>query len=379
MRRPEVGIIALAMLASACAFPTDSPNWDMTWNVPLPDNGQSIDVTSVLPSGISLVTTGSPPTPTAFNAQVSSVPSIVRTLGVQCPLCPSATAPKPKFTGTSPSTSITLSASTSLVSATVASGSQVVVTLTNGFSFDPINPAGGPPGDITLTISNLAVGGSLTTLGSLVISGPTQTLPPGQAKQFTIQLNANTTINMAQPITIDMTFNSPAGTTPVFMNPNQTFTAAAAPTINISQATVTIGAQTIPASTDTLDFDVPDEVINRISNDSQNRGILFLTVTNPFTIAATPTITFKTLASEPNQITPITKNITIPAATNATTASVTTLQVPLTGAELRSMAGKTLQVVFGGTTAAGTLTVTPAQKISFSQRVQLTMNIKEQK
>ena len=66
MRRPEVGILALAMLAAAC-IPTEAPNWDMGWNLPIPDKGKlSIGVASFLPNGVTAV--GSPPT--AFGAAV---------------------------------------------------------------------------------------------------------------------------------------------------------------------------------------------------------------------------------------------------------------------------------------------------------------------
>src|SRR3954469_11461452 len=166
MRRPEVGIIALAMLASACAFPTDSPNWDMTWNVPLPDNGQSIGVKAVLPAGTDTITP-TPGAPLAIRPQVSAIPSISRTLGVQCPTCPSATAPKPAFTAPIASTTVTLAAGASLSSATLTTGSKMDIVLTNGFQFDPINPPGAPgtPGTMTLTVSNGA-----TTLGTATLT-----------------------------------------------------------------------------------------------------------------------------------------------------------------------------------------------------------------
>ena len=71
MRRPEVGIIALALLASACAIPTESPNWDMTWNLPVPDKGNlNVGVSSFLPSGVTTV--GNPAT--AFRAASLRLP-----------------------------------------------------------------------------------------------------------------------------------------------------------------------------------------------------------------------------------------------------------------------------------------------------------------
>src|SRR5207253_1188283 len=118
MRRPVIGIYALAMLASACAFPTESPDWDMTWNLPVPDNNaMSIGVKSFLPTGVDTVTpTGS--TTLALRPQIASVPTISRTLGAQCSTCPTATAPKPAFTAPVSSTTVSLTAGTTLQSAT---------------------------------------------------------------------------------------------------------------------------------------------------------------------------------------------------------------------------------------------------------------------
>jgi hypothetical protein len=375
MRRPLTGIIALAMLASACAFPTESPNWDMTWNLPVPDdNGMSIGVKTFLPNGVDTITpTGT--TTLAFRANVSSAPPINRTLGVQCPTCPNATAPKPAFTAPPATTVINLTAGTSLTSATLSSGSQVAVTLTNGFTFDPINPPGGSPGTITLTVSN----GS-TTLGTLTLQGPAQTIPAGQSKLFTIALAG--TFNTSQPLNISMTMDSPAGAagSPVAMNANQLFSATAAPTINISTANVSLAAQTFPSSKATpIDLsNIDSSIVNRIIDDTQNRGAMYLTMTNPLTVGADATITFRSPAGSPSPIAPITKIVAVPAATNATTPAVSTVAINLTGQELRRMFGRNIEAVFGGTTKAGTTAVTPAQKISVTSRIQVNFTIREQ-
>lgn len=377
MRRPLTGIIALAMLASACAYPTEFPNWDMTWNLPVPDdNGMSIGVKTFLPSGVDTVTPAGTST-LAFRASVSSVPPINRTLGVQCPTCPTATAPKPAFTAPPATTTINLTAGTSLNSATLFTGSQVAVTLTNGFTFDPINPPGGSPGTITLTVSN----GS-TTLGTLTLQGPTQTIPAGQSKAFTIALAG--TLNTAQPLNISMTMDSPAGAagSPVAMSPGQTFTVAAVPTINISSATVTIPAQTFPANTPTpINLaNIDSSIVNRIVNDTQNRGAMYLTLTNPLTLGADATITFRSPAGTPagEAIAPITKTVSVPAAANATTPSVSTVAINLTGQELRRMFGREIEAVFGGTTKAGSTAVTPTQEISVTSRIEVNFTIREQ-
>jgi hypothetical protein len=382
MRRPEVGIIALAMLASACAFPTESPNWDMTWNLPVPDdNAMNIGVSTFLPSGVTLVSSGG--TPTAFNASVSAVPPISRTLGVQCPTCPSATAPKPAFTAPAATTNISLAAGSSLTSATLFTGSQIVITLNNGFGFDPLNPPGGSPGTITLAVTNgtatlgtLTLGGTATTVPGAVAT----TIPANQSKNFTVTLSG--AINTAQSIGVTMTMDSPAGGTAasnfVTMNPNQVFTASAVPTVNISSANVTIAAQTLTSSATPVDLsDIDSSVVNRITDDAQTRGAMFLTLTNPFTVGANATLTFRAPSGEP-AFTQITKNVTITAATNATTPSTSKVSINLTGRELRSIFGRKVEMVFGGSTAAGSITVTPAQKITGSSRIQVNFSIREQ-
>jgi hypothetical protein len=386
MRRPEVGIIALAMLASACAFPTEAPNWAMTWNLPVPDdNAMNIGVSTFLPSGVTLVSSGTPATPTAFNAAVSTNPTISRTLGVQCPSCPNASAPKPAFVAPVASTPVTLSAGTSLQMAALTTGSQILVTVNNGFTFDPLNPPGGvnsATSSITIAVTNgSATLGTLTLggLGTTITGAVATTIPAGQSKQFTIPLAG--TINTAQTINITMTMDSPAGAagSPVVMNPNQVFTATGVPTLNISTATVAIGAQALSSTATPIDLSqIDSSIVRRISNDTQNRGAMILTMTNPFTLGSNATITFQSPASASPKMTPITKNIVIPPATNATTPSVSTLTIDLTGQELRSLFGRDVDVVFGGTTSAGTISVTPTQKMTATSRIQVNFNIKEQ-
>ena len=382
MRRSLKGTLALAVLAAACAFPTEAPNWDMTWNLPLPqeDGPQKIGVQKILPSGVTLIAPIPPATtPSAFSAQVNSVPPINRTLGVQCPTCPSATAPKPAFTAPPATTTINLTAGTALNTATLFTGSQIVLTLANGFTFDPINPPGGSPGTLTLTVSN----GS-TTLGTLTLLGGAQTVPAGQSKQFTIALAGS--INTAQPLLLTMTMDSPAGAAgqPVTMNPNQLFSVSATPTVNISTATVTIGAQSIDSPGQYIDLSSIDTTVaNRVPDSATTQGTLFLTVTTPFTVSANATMTFTgTRATQDGDgpivlvpITPVVKNITLPAKT--ATQSTFTIPIALTGQELRRMLGSELVATFTGTTNAGSTIVTPASEITITSRMQIHLYVRE--
>jgi hypothetical protein len=372
MRRPEAGIFALALLASACAVPTESPNWDMAWNVPVPDKGKlSVGVSSFLPSGVTAI--GTPPT--AFRAAVGALPAISRPLGTDCTSCVNgANQPKPAFTSAPPQSSSNLTAGASLTSATLATGSQVVFTINNGYNFDPIRPQAGSATTNTGTLT-LTVNSGAATLGILTVLGTQSPIPAGAVSSFTLPLSG--TINGAQPISVTMTMTSPAGSN-VTINTSQVFSVSSVPTINISTANVSIAAQPIAAAPDTVDMSKIDStIIKRVRDTTGTEGTLFLTITNPFTVGGAMTVNFSSPAGTP-AIVPITKNVTLTAAANGTTPNVSTVAVDLSGKELRSILGHNLLIGFAGNTGAGSLTATPSQKISVTARLQLNFSIKEQ-
>lgn len=383
MRRSLKGTLALAALVAACAIPTEAPNWDVTWNLPLPqeDGPQKIGVQKMLPSGVTLVAPTPPSTtPTAFNANpTTAIPSISRTLGANCPACPTATAPKPAFTA--PIATTTISLPTGLASATLAAGSQVVVTIQNNFTFDPIRPPGGANGTVSLAINN-----GTTTLGQVTLDGATSAIPANATTTITIPLTG--TINTSQTITITQSMVSPAGAagSPVTMNPSQTFVASAAATINVASATVNLGVQAIDSPGEPMDLSSIDvAVANRIADSATTQGSLFLTITTPYTISANATITFTgTREVEGGSsgttlvpIVPVVKTLVLPAAT--ATQNTFTVPVNLTGQELRRMIGSSLVATFTGNTVAGTTVVTPASEISITGRMQIRLYTQELK
>jgi hypothetical protein len=370
MRRPEAGILALAILA-ACAIPTDSPNWDMTWNLPVPDKASlSVGVGSFLPNGVTTI--GTPPT--MFAAAVSATPPINRTLGANCPSCPSGTAPKPAFTAPLATTTISLTAGTSLQSGTLTTGSQLVIAVTNNFAFDPIKPPGGAAGTITFTLDN----GGITVGNPLVISGTSSAIPAGQTTSFTMPLTGP--ISTASPLTVKMTMDSPAGAAaqPVAMSPTQTFNAVITPTLRLSTVAVNIAAQPISSALDSIDMGGIQSVRNRIADTTTVEGFMYLTVNNPFTVGGAMTVTFAAQQGQ-SSFTPITKNVPLAAAANGTTPSVAIDTIALTGHELRQIVGGKITTSFGGTTGSGSLTATPTQEVTMTSRMQLTLSIKENK
>jgi hypothetical protein len=369
MRRPEAGIFALALFA-ACAIPTDSPNWDMTWDLPVPDKGSlNVGVGSFLPNGVTTV--GTPAT--QFAAAVSATPPINRTLGANCPSCPSGTAPKPSFTAPLATTTIALTAGTALQSGTLTTGSQLVIAITNNFTFDPIKPPGGTPGTITFTLDN----GGFTIGNPLLISGTSAAIPAGQTTSFTMPLTGP--ISTASPLTVKMTMDSPAGAVgqPVAMSPTQTFNAVITPTLRLSNVAVTIAAQPISSTPTPIDMAGIQSVRNRIADTTSIEGQMYLTVNNPFTVGGAMTVTFAADQGQP-PFTPITKSVPL-AAAKGTTPSVAVDTVPLTGQELRQIVGSKITTTFGGTTGSGSLTATPTQKVTMTSRMQLTLSIKENK
>jgi hypothetical protein len=174
-----------------------------------------------------------------------------------------------------------------------------------------------------------------------------------------------------------MTMDSPAGSAaqPVTMSPGQLFTASVAPTLNISAATVNIAAQAINAAPAPIDLSgIDSSIVLHVPDSTTNQGAMFLTLSNPFTVGGAMTITFAKLPADNGAaFTPITKNAVLTAATNATTPSVKTVAINFSGKELRILLGRQLQVTFGGTIAAGSLTVTPLQRVSATSRLQLTL------
>ena len=296
MRRPEVGIFALAMLASACAIPTESPNWDMTWNLPVPDKGKlSIGVASFLPNGVTAV--GNPPT--AFTAAITAPAPISRTLGCRLPeLCAtqrderrrSRPSPAP------PATTSNFTAGANLTSGTLTTGSQIVFTINNGYNFDPIRPQAGSAttntGTLTLTVNNGAA-----TLGVLTILGTANSIPANAISTFTLPLSG--TINGSQPLSVTMTMTSPAGS-PVTINTAQVFSISSVPTISISSATVSILAQPIVSRPDTVDMsNIDSTIVKRVKDTTGTEGTMFLTITNPFTVGGATVINFSSPPGTP--------------------------------------------------------------------------------
>jgi hypothetical protein len=345
MRLPSrAGLLLPALAAlSGCKIVTDgAPIWDMTWNVP--SKSTSISVNTLLPTGVSAANN-------AFQANVTLIAPIVRTLGADCTQCAAAngqTIPKPAFT-VSTSSSATLPSGVS--SATLVTDT-IIVAVNNGYNFDPIN-AGGTAGSIKLT----ATSGS-TTLGTQTFSGPASTIAAGQTTTFKLPISG---VVGSSGIQVTALVDSPLGSA-VTIDASRQITitpsvkGSSSGSLLISGASVTLTNRSVTASATALDLsDIDKSVRKRVTG-----GKLFLAITNPFSVSGTLTV----------NVNGVSKNVTLAAGGANTPAS--NVVVDFTGAEMQTILGTSGSIAITGT-LSGTTPVTPNQTVAVSTRLQLTL------
>jgi hypothetical protein len=339
----RAGLLLPVLALTACQFITDgAPIWDMTWNVPA--KSTSISVNSLLPAGVQSAGGG-------FQATVAAPAPITRTLGTDCATCAAAngqTTPKPAFTVT---TSQSASLPSSISSATLVTDT-VVISINNGYNFDPIN-AGGTPGSIKLT----ATSGS-TTLGTQTFSGPASTIAAGQTTTFKLPISGVVGSSGIQVVAV---IDSPLGS-PITIDASRQMTispsvkGSTANSVLISTASVTLTNQSVSAAPTQLDLsNVDSSVVKRVT-----AGKLFLTVTNPFSVAGNLSISVNGVAK------------TLQLAAGSATAPVQNLSVDFTQAEIRQILGKSGNITIGGT-VSGTTPITAGQTVAVATRLQLTL------
>jgi hypothetical protein len=328
----------------------------MTWN--FPTSSATIPVNSFLPNGISLTPSGA-----AFQATVNPV-TITRTLAQDCPQCASGiAAPKPAFTATTTGGPANLP--TNVTAATLVADT-VFVTMVNRYQFDPINPGGGTAGSMTFTVSSGSV-----VLGTLTLSGPTNTIPANGATT-TAKIPVTGTVSSAG-ISLRVDVNSPQGSTITLSNPaNQqfTFTARAG---GSAQGPITASSATVSLVNQIVRPNPTDFSFNFGSADRADSALVFLTVTNPFSLSGTLNLNFlgcgdgngNFFDSCQTQSTLVSRQVSV-----ATGTTTTTLRFGGPGVKALLNAK---QISFGGT-ISGSTAITPSQAVSTAARVQVTMH-----
>jgi len=355
--RPRVAILVLAaLLAAACDVPTSIPNWDMIWDFPA--SGAKVSVNSFLPNGVTVTPNGA-----AFQATLNTV-TLTRTLSQDCPQCVAGSStPKPNYSATATSNATFLP--TGMTSATLVADT-VFVTMVNRYQFDPINPGAGATGTMTFTVNTGSV-----VLGTLTLSGPTNTIPANGATT-TAKIPVSGVVSSAG-VSLRVDVTSPQGSTITLTNTaNQQFTytvragASAQGPITASSASLSLTNQQVRPSPTEFKF-------NFGSADRSDSALVFLTITNPFNVSGTLNVNFlgcgdgngNFFDSCPSLTTLISRPVQVAAGTTSAT-----LRFGPTGTKALLNAK---QISFGGT-LSGTATVTPSQAIAVSDRVQITMH-----
>lgn len=328
--------LGLAAIGVGCDFPTDVPILEQSWVIEM--DGTTIGVAELLPADVAV--SGS-----SFDVTVPQVQTS-QSLGNLCPECAALngfTAPVPAFAD---SFDVNQGLPGDVTAATVTSGA-IDITLTNGFSFDPLENGG----TITIRVRDQAGG---TLLGSVTWDGGAgDVLTPGggtSTKVLTLAPGA-----IGSTLLVRTVVDAPGGQT-AQINTAETITMEANPTsLLVSDATVNVVDKTVNFGPEPLDTeDVPSELADNIES-----GSIVLTVTNPFGVSLSGNLDIGTTS----------KTLNIGSQASST--------VPLTytGPELQSILGEP-GVTFGGggtATATGGVVVTPISEIVLETTVAFTV------
>lgn len=341
-RRWTRGTVACALsgLAAACAFPTEAPIIEQHWNVP--GESTTIGVGEMLPASVSIADG-------AFAVTVDAPAAVTRTLYQDCGTCAQndgQTIPKPAFTAVA-SSSTTLPAD---VAGVLLSAGAITVTISNRYAFDPLHPAAGVNGTITLRVTN-----GTTTLGTTTISGANAVLPSNGTLNVAVGLNGS--ISGSQPITVNVELDSPAGD-PATMTASQNILVTPAVVgVRATNAAVRVSDRVV-STTSELDLsDIDDAITQRLDS-----AAIRLAVTNPFEVSGTLTATL-----EAPGVAPVTRTIQV-AANTENSAQL----LRYTASEITPFFGRAVTLrVSGPVSAASVVAVSPSEVVSIASRLNL--------
>lgn len=347
LRQLLAGFVGVALLG-ACDVPTDPPQVESRWIVPAEET--SFGVADLLPGDVTLTADSS-----AFLVDFDPI-SFSQTLSGLCPACAAAdglTVPKPAFAGGFASN---LSFPPEVSAIELLDG-QVEVELVNGFNFDPIRPASGVYGSITLTITDEADG---DVIGSTTIDGQGTAFGPGStltrdidvlpvSVEGAIRARVDLVSPTGDPVTVDASLSIPVTVTPR--------------DITVGRVTIDVANEVVSLDPRSLDLeDVDEELVDHVVS-----GDFVLDVVNPFGVAAD----FQITISGPT-ITTIQKSAAISSQAESTVV------IEFTVSEIRSFLGEPGVVLAGGATvdpAAAPVSVLPGERLILTAALDLTLLI----
>ncbi len=341
--------LLLAVFASACDIPTDLPIIDSRWIVPAEET--RFGVAELLPDNDVTVS----PDSTTFIVDFDPV-AFSTTLGGLCAACAAAdglTVPKPPFTGTVESA---VDFPPEVFGVTVVSG-QVALEVTNNFGFDPLRPASGSNGTMTLRVTDNADG---DLLAELVVDGVATPFPDGMTIIRNLAL-APTVVNDGLLATVII--DSPLGD-PVTVDANALLAVnATASDVRVSAVSADVSGKMVPFDPVDLGLEDVDAEVQEIVRE----GAFVLHVTNPFGIGADFDLTI-----DGPTIAALQRSATIPPDAEST---VTLL---FTGAEIQSFLGEPGVLLTGGATvsaAAGIVSLAPGEELVLDAELDLVLRI----
>jgi hypothetical protein len=340
----------------ACDIPTSAPKIESRFV--FPSDSVSLSVNSLLPAN-QVTAAGA-----NFQLTVPAPAPFARTLGqmcgVTCTALNGASVPKPAF---SDSFAIVVAMPAEVTSAVIVSGA-VNVVIANNLGFDVLQPAGSvSTGTMVITARN-----GTTVLGSATVLAP---FPNGTQKTVSVPIAAGT---VTGPINISVAFSSPAGTTPVVINTNNSIAVTVTPApILISSATVQVANKAVTASSSTLGLGSIDKgIADRVLS-----GAFLLTITNPFGVSGTMTmsITCAPTNNDPENPCTISPAITRPVQISASPTSTT--RVEFSGEDLKKILGHDVNVVLSGTVSGtnNSVTVQPGQVLGIKTKVDVIIQV----
>ena len=344
-----VGAMPLVSII-ACGLPTEVPKaplLDVRWVVPT--QSSRITVGSLLPNGVTIL-----PDNSGFTVAIPNS-TVTRTLSQDCSACAASnglTAPKPAFVGTA---SLSASLPVEITSSALVGGTLQVV-ISHNYTFDPLRPnaaASGAKGYAVITVSN-----GTTVIGKDSIDGTTTALPPNTPVTRSIPLSG--AITGSSPVTATVVINSPLGD-PVLIDASRTLSAtSSAVGLKVASANVTVVGRQFN-STSSIDLSGIDSTV---TNHVQN-GALVLTLVNPFAVTSTLTVKFSPQGGQ-------TITRTLPLA-----AGNSTVRMDFTAAELKSLLGHNVALVYTGavTATAASVTISPTQAVVITTRLDITLQV----
>jgi hypothetical protein len=321
-----VAVIGVALIA-ACDIPTELPKWNPAFAVPL--TGTSIAVAQLVPISLE-----SAPDSSTFVMSPASA-SFPYALSTVCPACAASDgqiAPTPAFQYAA---GYAIPFPVTVDSAGVVNGA-INFRLTNGWNFDPLRPAPGRTGFMSLEL----IGHDGNVRGFSFFSGQDRSFAPGSTINGTLTFAGAAT----QTPILQLRFNSPAGN-PVRMDAASSLTlTVVSGRLVATDATVKVSLRQVTSLPMQLNLTgIDDFVIRRVRG-----GKLVLRIANGFHVTGRMTLNIA------GGINPVSQTFDIPADDS-------TVEVELSEADLESILGRAVVAsVQGNVSTSGSVKLTPA-------------------